>query len=233
MTATLSKPDYSRPSHLSRPARIFIVDDHAMIRYGLSRLISDELELEVCGESTGADDAMAQLAECQPDLVVVDISLERGNGLDLIKRIKAHHKEIKILVSSMHDESIFAERSLHAGALGYINKCEATEKIVPAIRHVLGGQIYLSAEMTETLLHRLANHNHDSLERPSIDLLSDREMEVYQMIGEGNSSRQIADALHLSIKTIETHREHIKDKLGLKNGNEITRHAVLWVLENN
>ncbi len=217
---------------LKSPARIFIVDDHAMIRYGLRQLIPGELDAEVCGEAADADEAMAKLADCQAELAIVDISLQHGNGLDLIKRIKAHWRDLKILVYSMHEESMFAERALHAGALGYINKCEPAENLMQAIRQVLDGQIYLSAAMTDQLLHRLTAHQHDALKRPAIDLLSDRELEVYQMIGEGQSSRQIADALHLSIKTIETHREHIKEKLGLKNGNQIARHAVQWVLEN-
>jgi DNA-binding NarL/FixJ family response regulator len=187
--------------------------------------------MEVCGDAADEDEGLERVATARPDLVVVDISLKHGNGLDLIKRLKASHPNVKVLVSSMHDESLFAERALHAGALGYINKQDSPEKVIEAIRKVLDGQVYLSAEMTNHLLHRLGNRQHDSLERPSVDTLSDREWEVFELIGQGLSTRQIAERLHRSIKTIETHREHIKEKLGLANGTELTRHAVQWVLE--
>jgi len=232
MSTKLTKPKSLRANGINRPISVFIVDDHALIRHGLSQLVSDEPDMEVCGAAEDADEAMAKLAESQPDVLVVDISLQRGNGLDLIKRVKSHHPHVKILVSSMHDESLFAERALHAGALGYVNKREATEKVIDAIRQVLQGEVYLSTTMTGQLLHRLTNHHHDSLKHSSIETLSDRELEVFEMIGQGMSSRQIADALHLSIKTIVTHREHIKDKLGLKSSAEITKHAVQWTLEN-
>ena len=232
MSTNLTKPKNSRAKGLNRAVRVFIVDDHALVRHGLSQLISDEPDMGVCGTAEDADEAMTEIAKHVPDVAVVDISLQRGNGLDLIKRIKSHYPDIKILVSSMHDESLFAERALHAGALGYVNKREATDKVIDAIRQVLTGEVYLSAAMTGQLLHRLTNHHHDSLQHSSIELLSDRELEVFQMIGQGLSSRQIANALHLSIKTIVTHREHIRDKLGLKNAAAITKHAVQWVLEN-
>jgi DNA-binding NarL/FixJ family response regulator len=213
------------------PIKIMIVDDHALVRLGLAQLISHEPDMDVCGDARDADEALEKIEELRPDLVIVDISLQRGNGIELTKSLKARYPDVKVLISSMHDESLFAERALHAGALGYINKQEATDKVVEAIRHVLDGQIYLSPEMTNHLLHRLGNHRDDPLERPSLDSLSDREWEVFELIGRGRSTRQIAEQLHLSIKTIETHREHIKEKLNLTNSAELTRHAVHWVLE--
>lgn len=214
------------------PFRIMIVDDHALVRVGLTQLISHEFDMEVCGDAADEDEGLQRVAETEPDVVVVDISLKQGNGIDLIKRLKASHPNVKVLVSSMHDESLFAERALHAGALGYINKQDSPEKVIEAIRKVLDGQVYLSSEMTAHLLQRLGNHGGDSLDRPSIDTLSDREWEVFELIGQGHSTRQVAERLHRSIKTIESHREHIKEKLGLANGTELTRHAVQWVLEN-
>ena len=213
------------------PIRILIVDDHALVRLGLAQLISHEPDMEVCGDASDADEALAKVKELQPHLVILDVSLQRGNGIELTKCLKARHPNVKVLISSMHDESLFAERALRAGALGYINKQEATDKVVGAIRQVLDGQIYLSPEMTNHLLHRLGNHGDGLLERRSLDSLSDREWEVFELIGRGLSTRQIAKQLHLSIKTIETHREHIKEKLALTSGVELTRHAVQWVLE--
>ena len=214
------------------PSRILIVDDHALVRVGLTQLISHEPDMEVCGDAADEDEGLQRVAQTRPHLVVVDISLKHGNGLELIKRLKIAHPDVKVLVSSMHDESLFAERALHAGALGYINKQDSPEKVIEAIRKVLDGQVYLSAEMTDHLLHRLGSRTHDSLDRPSVENLSDREWEVFELIGRGHSTRQIAERLHRSIKTIETHREHIKEKLRLGNGTELTRHAVQWVLEN-
>ncbi|MDA1049200.1 MAG: response regulator transcription factor [Planctomycetota bacterium] len=213
------------------PIRILIVDDHALVRLGLAQLISDEPDMEVCGDASDADEALAKVKELQPHLVILDISLQRGNGIELTKCLKARHPNVKVLISSMHDESLFAERALRAGALGYINKQEATDKVIGAIRQVLDGQIYLSSEMTNHLLHRLGNHRDELLERPSLESLSDREWEVFELIGRGLATRQIAKQLHLSIKTIETHREHIKEKLALTSGAELTRHAIQWVLE--
>ena len=216
---------------LKTKAKILIVDDHPLVRVGLGQLISHEADMEVCGDARDADEALEKVKSLQPNLVVVDISLQQGNGIELTKLLKARYPHIKVLVSSMHDESLFAERALHAGALGYISKQEGTDLVLEAIRRVLGGKIYLSAEMTDQLLHRLGNHRTDVLERPSLESLSDREWEVFEMIGRGMSTRQIAEQLHLSIKTIETHREHIKEKLSLANGAELTRRAVQWVLQ--
>lgn len=212
-----------------RMSRIMIVDDHALVRHGLSQLISCEPDLEVCAQAATVEEALEQLATA-PDLIVVDISLKEGNGIELIKQIKSRNENMKMLVSSMHDESLFAERALHAGARGYINKQESTEKVIDAIRHVLSGHIYLSPRMTDRLLHGVVE-GQKMPETSSIEKLSDRELQVFELIGRGMSTRQIANQLELSIKTIETHREHIKSKLNLKNGAELSRHAVRWVLE--
>jgi len=211
--------------------RIVIVDDHALVRLGLTQLIAQEPDMAVCGAASGENEAFALIKEQQPDLAVVDISLRSGNGIELTKRLTARFPKMKVLVASMHDELLFAERALHAGAAGYINKQEATDKVIEAIRHVLGGQIYLSAEMTNHVLHRLGKHRFDPQGQTSLELLSDREWQVFEWIGRGLSTRQVAEQLHLSIKTIETHREHIKQKLNLANAAELTRRAVQWVLE--
>lgn len=210
-------------------SRIMIVDDHALVRHGLGQLISGEPDLEVCAQAATMDEAM-DLLSTDPELIVVDISLKEGSGIELIKQIKAKHPEVQMLVSSMHDESLFAERALHAGAKGYINKQESTDKVLDAIRHVLDGHIYLSPKMTDRLLHGVVE-GQKVPETSSIEKLSDRELQVFELIGQGMSTRQIANQLHLSVKTIETHREHIKSKLNLKNGAELSRHAVRWVLE--
>ncbi len=212
-------------------AKVLVVDDHALVRRGLSALIGSEPDLEVCGEAADPAEALTRLATQKPDLVIVDLSLQNGHGLDLIRQLRAHDDGLRILVLSMHDEVLFAERSLRAGAHGYINKQEATDKVVHAIRQVLVGKVYLSGAMTERMLQRATTGDAVEAQLPS-ERLSDRELTVFQMVGEGLGTREIAERLRLSIKTIETYREHIKAKLGLKNSSELGRHAAQWVLEN-
>lgn len=216
----------------SPAARILIVDDHPLVRRGLAELIAHESDMTVCGDADDVENALQLIATRRPDLAVVDLSLKNSNGLDLIRQIKTRFPDVKVLVSSMHDESLYAERVLHAGAMGYINKQLATDKVIEAIRQVHRGQIYLSAEMTSQILHRLQGHPSETLEHPAVQLLSDRELQVFELIGHALSTRQIANRLQLSVKTIETHREHIKGKLNITNSAELTRHAVQWVLEN-
>jgi DNA-binding NarL/FixJ family response regulator len=211
-------------------SRILIVDDHPLVCQGLGQMIEDEPGLELSGLANEASEAMRLIEQTNPHLVVVDISLKDSNGLELIKQIKARHPEVKMLVSSMHDESLYAERALRAGAMGYINKQEAPDKVIQGFRQVLSGQVYLSARMADRILHRVVE-GEEELNRSPIDTLSDRELEVFELIGKGMTTRQIAKRLHLSPKTIETHREHIKFKLNLKNINELVRHAVKWQLE--
>jgi DNA-binding NarL/FixJ family response regulator len=211
-------------------ARIFIVDDHPVVRRGLRMLIDDESDLLVCGEAGDADEALRELDAKKPDLVIVDLSLKGGSGLELIKRIKSRSTTMKMLVSSMFDESLYAERVLNAGALGYVSKQEAMEKVIEAIRCVLSGRIYLSAAMNDRMLHRFAR-DHQVPDRSPVETLSDRELEVFEMIGRGRSTAEIAALLHLSVKTVETHREKVKAKLGLRSGGELHQYAVRWVLE--
>jgi len=215
----------------STKARILLVDDHALMRRGLSALIGDQPDLEVCGEAADAVEGMARLGTLKPDLMVVDISLKTGHGLDLIRQVRGRDERVKVLVLSMHDEKLFAERVLRAGAMGYVNKEEAPGKVIDAIRQVLSGKVSLSPAMTERLLQRAAGSGETNVRLPS-ECLSDRELTVFQMIGQGLPTREIAARLHLSIKTVETYREHIKAKLGLKNSAELSRHAAQWVIEN-
>lgn len=211
-------------------ARILIVDDHPVVRSGLRMLIDDEPDLFVCGEAGDADEAIRVLDAQKPDLVIVDLSLKGSSGLELIKRIKSRESGSKMLVSSMFDESLYAERVLNAGALGYVSKQEAMEKVIEAIRCVLSGRVYLSAAMSDRMLHRLTR-DHQVPERSPVETLSDRELEVFEAIGRGRTTGEIAAHLHLSVKTVETHREKIKAKLGLKSAAELYQYAVRWVLE--
>ena len=214
----------------ARRYKVLIVDDHPIVRRGLADLIAQEPDLEVCGEAADAAEALQQVEQDCPDVAVVDISLRSGHGLELIEQIKAKHDRVRMLVSSMHDELLFAERCLRAGAMGYIPKQEPTEKLIEAIRLVLRGQIYLTSRMANRLLHFVAGGK--ALDENPIRRLSNRELEVFEMIGQGLTTQQIAQKLQLSDKTIETHREKIKRKLNLKNSAELSRSAVQWVLQN-
>ncbi|MCA9247050.1 MAG: response regulator transcription factor [Planctomycetales bacterium] len=211
-------------------ARVMIVDDHALIRRGLVELIDNEPDLEVCGEAENAADALALTASAKPDLLVVDISLGGMNGLELIKRLRARDENAKILVLSMHDDELYAERALRAGATGYVNKNEPPDRLVDAMQSVLRGGTSFAPAITSRLLQRSVGKV--SSDRDSYTgQLSDRELEVFELIGQGVSTREIAEKLHLSVKTIETHREKIKAKLKLRSGVELGRAAVQWVLE--
>ncbi|MCG6864504.1 MAG: response regulator transcription factor [Thiogranum sp.] len=210
--------------------RILIVDDHPLVRSGFVQLISDEPDLEVCGEAADEAQALQLVAATTPDLVIIDLSLAGGSGINLIERIKAHYGEVCMLVVSMHDESLFAERVLTAGALGYLNKQEAPSNIIRAIRRVLEGRVYLSDKLTERLLDSLTGMAKAPGQSP-MQRLSNRELEVFELIGRGMTTGKIADHLQLSTKTIETHRENIKKKLGLASGQELTRRAMHWLIE--
>jgi len=215
---------------MTRPAtKVLIVDDHPAIREGLALRISRQPDLEVCGEASDMPEAMARLGACNPDVVIVDIGLKSGSGIDLIRRIKARDERIRILVLSMFPESLYAERAFRAGALGYVTKEHATTKIVEAIRCVRDGKVFLSKEMTDQMLQSVARK--PTTVSSSVESLSDRELEVFQLIGEGLTTREIAQRLHLSVYTIETHRQRIRTKLRLKSGAELGRAAIQWVLE--
>jgi len=207
--------------------RILVVDDHPIVRQGLSQLINHEKDLAVCAEAEDSQSAMAAIESHKPDFVIVDISLKSVDGLTLIKRIKDRHARLPMLVVSMHAESLYAERALRAGAMGYIMKQEGTEKMIGAIRRVLGGKIYLSGDMDDRLLQQAVMGRQGVTFSP-IERLSDRELEVFELIGKGCTSRQIAEKLFISVKTIDTYRTNIKEKLSLKNAMELVQHALSW-----
>jgi DNA-binding NarL/FixJ family response regulator len=215
-----------------KKARVLIVDDHPAVREALALRIDRQNDLEVCGEAGDLGDALRLLAETRPDVAVVDITLKSGDGIDLIKRIKDRNKHVRILVWSMHSESLYAERALRAGALGYVNKDQATNTIVEAIRRVLTGKVYLSDAVAERLLHRAVGSEREEMSRSPLDVLADRELEVFRLIGQGIKTAEIAAQLHLSVKTIETYRDRIRKKLDLKDGAEMARRATQWVLDN-
>lgn len=208
--------------------RVLLVDDHAILRQGLVRLINHEADMTVCGEAEDAAKAFSAVETLKPDIVVVDISLKGSNGIELIKNLKARHADLPMLVLSMHDECLYAERALRAGSLGYIMKEEAIEQVLVAIRRVLAGEIFLSEKMKSRMLQTMA-HGKGKVVTSPIEQLTDRELEVFRLIGEGHSTRQIAGELHLSIRTVEAYREYIKAKLNLKNATELVQHAFHWV----
>ncbi len=208
--------------------RVLLVDDHPVLRKGLGQMINAEADLMVCGEAEDASKAFEAVGTLSPDVAVVDISLKRGNGIELIKNVKARYPELPILVLSMHDEALYAERALRAGSLGYIMKEEATEQVLTALRRVVAGEIFLSERMKARMLQQLATGRGKIVVSP-IEQLTDRELQVFRLIGEGRSTRQIAAELHLSVRTVEAYREYIKDKLSLKNSTELVQHAFHWV----
>jgi DNA-binding NarL/FixJ family response regulator len=213
-----------------RPARILIVDDHPMVREGMTLRLSAHPDLDVCGEAAGEDEALELVRLTEPDLVIVDISLGQGHGLDLVKRIKAKYPVVKVLVVSGFDESLYAERALRAGAAGYLDKRQSGAKVIEAVRAILAGNRYMSPELAERLVSQ-ALGGRDMVDDPILRL-TDRELEIFRLIGSGLTSGAIAGQLHLSTHTIDTHRENIKRKLGTPNAAELNRRAVQWVLEN-
>src|SRR5580658_284253 len=202
---------------------VFVVDDHPLLRQGLAMMINREPDLMVCGEAEEAPAAMKAISVSRPDILIADISLNGPDGLDLLKSLRTLYPDLPVLILSMHDESIYAERALRARANGYIMKQEATEKVLIAVRRILDGDIYLSDRMANKLLHQyISGASPDMNSR--LSALSDRELEVFRLIGEGRSTRQIAEKLHLSIRTVETYQAHIKDKLSLHSGRELVQH---------
>lgn len=208
--------------------RILLVDDHPVVRDGLAQLINRSGDLTVCGEASDPKEALHALEETRPDLAIVDLSLKSGDGLELVKQVRARWPALPVLVLSMHNEELFAERVLRAGARGYIMKQEATGSVLAAIRKVLGGDVYLSAELQAHLLRRFVGGEGQRSRLP-IDTLSDRELAVLELIGRGRSTRAIAGELKLSIKTVESYRDHIKKKLNLRGSTELIQYAVRWV----
>ncbi len=219
-------------SHNKKRSRVLIVDDHPAVREALTLRIGRQSDLEVCGEAADVSEALNLLAATEPDVAVVDISLKTGCGIDLIKRIREHNDTVRILVWSTHSESLYAERALSAGALGYVNKDQATDKIVEGIRRVLEGEVYLSEAMVQTMLKHNVGRRREGVNRLPIDTLADRELEVFRLIGQGVKTAEIASRLHLSVKTIETYRDRIRTKLDLSDGAALARYATNWMQEN-
>lgn len=213
----------------AKPWQVLLVDDHPLMRKGMSALLTNEANYQIVGECGDMAQALQLVDQLTPDLVIVDISLKSGNGLELIKQLTSQHPEVKMLACSMHDESLFAERCLRAGASGYLNKEAAGDQLVEALNSIRSGKTYVSTELAERLLSRIVGGGMSPL--APIETLTDRELEVFDLIGHGLTTRQISERLQLSYKTIESYRENIKAKLSLKNASELNRHAVRWVLE--
>lgn len=211
--------------------RLAIVDDHPSVREGLRALLERAGGFEICGEAGDVPAAIQMISNTSPHVVIMDISLENENSLDLIRRLKAKNGTIRILAWSMFDDLVYAERALAAGAMGYVNKREATQKIIAAIRKVMDGEVYLSEKMASHMIHRSVGGRPRNGQTP-IETLSDRELEVFRMIGKGMTTAEISRALHLSVKTVETHRQRIKDKLRIEDASKLVREAAQWVLEN-
>jgi len=228
MTLT-KKTRNSAPTTRNDTIRVMIVDDHPIVRRGLVEMIEQEEDLNVIGEAEDAHSALQALKKLELDVAIVDLTLKDIGGLELIKQIQVLQPELPMLVLSMHDETLYAERALRAGAKGYIMKQEGTDKLITAIRTVLRGEIYVSEKMASRMLGKLVGGKARTDGSP-LDRLSDREIEVFELLGRGLGTRQIAERLSVSIKTIESHREHIKEKLHLKNANELVQHATQWVM---
>jgi DNA-binding NarL/FixJ family response regulator len=211
---------------VSTKVRVFLVDDHPIVRRGFQLLLGMEPDLMVCGEADSAPVGLQKILALKPDVAIIDLALKGGSGLELIKQLRAQELKVKLLVFSMRDEGVYAERALRAGADGYITKEEGTDKAVQAIRQLMQGKRYVSEKMAEKMMDALVG-NTPGTEGP-MDSLSDRELEVLELMGNGLGSREVAERLHLSIKTIESHREHIKSKLGLARANELVNFAFNW-----
>ncbi len=220
-------------SHANRAIkkrRVLIVDDHPVFRHGISALINAEQDFEVCGQAHTSPLALDAMRKLNPDVALVDVSLPGTNGVELIKLMKAEQPKLPILVLSMHDESLYALRALRAGALGYVMKAEALNSVLIALRKVLEGRIYVSDKFSDRLIFQAVQAVDGGLGSP-VDQLSDRELEVLERIGRGSSTREVAEDLNLSVKTIETHRAHIKEKLGFKDAREMLRFANEWIAQ--
>jgi DNA-binding NarL/FixJ family response regulator len=226
MTAT----NIPRQAGYAGKKTVFVVDDHPLLRQGLALLINQQQDLEVCGEAEEAQAAMQAIGKKRPDILIVDISLSGPDGLDLLKTIRASYPDLPVLILSMHDEAIYAERALRARANGYIMKQEATEKVLVAVRRILNGEVYLSDRMANKMLQQYIGGTPTAIQS-QLSALSDRELEVFCLIGEGRGTREIAEELHLSVKTVETYQAHIKEKLSLHSGRELIQHAIQWKID--
>ncbi len=212
--------------------RILLVDDHAVVRFGIAQLIQREPDLTVCGEEEDAAKALAAIQRLKPDLVLADISLKDSSGLELMRNVRVEFPKLRVLVVSAHDEMVYAEVAFRAGALGYLMKADALENVITAIRRVLSGNIYVSEKLAARMVEQRV-HGSAGLAQDPVQELSDRELEVYQLIGKWKKTSEIAKELHLSVKTVEYYRDQIKHKLNLKNGAELAQHATQWVQQGN
>jgi DNA-binding NarL/FixJ family response regulator len=216
----------AKPSQFAKKT-VLVVDDHPLMRQGLALLINQQQDMRVCGEAEEAHAAMIAISQLRPDIVILDISLNGPDGLELLKNLRVTDPDLPVLILSMHDEAIYAERALRARANGYIMKQEATEKVLIAVRRILNGEVYLSDRMSNKMLQQYIGGT-PSMIQSRIASLSDRELEVFRLIGEGRATREIAEELHLSVKTVETYQAHIKEKLALRSGRELIQHAIQW-----
>jgi len=222
------QPGKPKDEKTDRPRRVMIVDDHPIVRHGLCQLIRQEPDLEVCAEEGSAPDALALLAEARPDIILLDISIEGANGIEMMKAICEQGVDTPVLMLSMHDENLYAERSLRAGAKGYVTKQENPDVLLRAIRRVLQGKLYVSEAIASRMLLEMVQGADRGEKKMGIDRLSDRELEVFELVGRGLSTRTIAEKMGLSVKTVETHRAHIKRKLQIASSVELTQQAVRW-----
>jgi DNA-binding NarL/FixJ family response regulator len=211
--------------------KVFVLDDHPIIRSGLTMLINREPDLAVCGDAEEMSTALHLIDSLRPDILVVDISLNGPDGLDVLKHVRTKDPSLPVLILSMHDETLYAERALRAGANGYIMKQEATERVLVALRRILNREIYVSDRIANKMLRHFVGGSAAATQRSPLEELSDRELEVLRLIGEGHGTRQIAEELHLSVKTVETYQCHLKEKLGLKNSRELVQYAIQWNLQ--
>ena len=217
----------AQSSFSARKKRVFVVDDHPIVRQGLTLLINQEADLFVCGEGEEMHSALSAIQAANPDILIVDISLNGPDGLELLKNARITSPRLPVLILSMHDESIYAERALRAGAQGYIMKQEATEKVLVALRRILNHEVYVSDRISNRMLQTYIG-SPGGRKQSSIADLTDRELEVFRLIGAGHATRQIAEELHISIKTVESYQAHIKEKLALRSGRELVQHAINW-----
>jgi DNA-binding NarL/FixJ family response regulator len=211
--------------------RVLVIDDHPIVREGLAQMINREPDLMVCGDAANMQRALQLIEALRPDILIVDVSLEGPDGLDLLKHIRTQDPSLPVLILSMHDESIYAERALRAGANGYIMKQEATERVLDALRRILNHEIYVSSRIASKMLQRFVGAPGADKKHSSVDDLSDRELEVLRLIGAGHGTRQIAEELHLSVKTVETYQAHLKEKLALRNSRELVQYATRWTMD--
>ena len=219
-------------NNLSAPKRrVLIVDDHPLMRQGLAQLVNQQPDLTVCGEAEDVPEALQKTADLKPDVVIVDLSLKGSDGIELIRNLHSRNAQLPLLVLSMHDEALYAERALKAGAWGYIMKQEATNQVLSGLRRVLSGEIHVSHRVSSKIVQGMVGGS-DVSERSPVERLSDREFEVFRKIGGGATTKEIAAELGLSVKTIETHCAHIKKKLRLHSQRELVQHAIQWVMQN-